>query len=133
MRIYRMQSVNIALNHYSTNSSVMSIVGSVYVDTTYYVQKQSSRGVLWKKMFVEISQNSWENTCARVSFLIKLQTLGLKLYLKRDSGIGVFPWIFEISKNIFFYRTPLVAASVFCPSVFMLSVNIALVNIAVYS
>ena len=26
-----------------------------------------------KKMFLEISQNSQENTCARVSFLIKLQ------------------------------------------------------------
>ena len=26
-----------------------------------------------KKMFLEISQNSEENTCARVSFLIKLQ------------------------------------------------------------
>ena len=27
-----------------------------------------------KKMFLEISQNSQENTCARVSFLIKLQS-----------------------------------------------------------
>ena len=26
-----------------------------------------------KKVFLEISQNSQENTCARVSFLIKLQ------------------------------------------------------------
>ena len=26
-----------------------------------------------KKMFLEISQNSQENNCARVSFLIKLQ------------------------------------------------------------
>ena len=31
------------------------------------------RGVLCKKVFFEISQNSQENTCARVSFLIKLQ------------------------------------------------------------
>ena len=29
-------------------------------------------------MFLEISQNSLENTCSRVSFLIKLQALGLK-------------------------------------------------------
>ena len=28
-----------------------------------------------KKVFLEISQNSQENTCARVSFLIKLQAL----------------------------------------------------------
>ena len=33
-----------------------------------------------KKVFLEISQNSQENTCARVSFLIKLQASGLKPY-----------------------------------------------------
>ena len=33
-----------------------------------------------KKVFLEISQNSQENTCARVSFLIKLQASGLQLY-----------------------------------------------------
>ena len=35
-------------------------------------QKQSPRGVLCKKVFLETSQNSQENTCTRVSFLIKL-------------------------------------------------------------
>ena len=29
-----------------------------------------------KKVFLEISQNSEENTCVRVSFLIKLQASG---------------------------------------------------------
>ena len=29
-----------------------------------------------KKVFLKISQNSQENTCARVFFLIKLQTSG---------------------------------------------------------
>ena len=33
----------------------------------------ATRGVLCKKVFLEISQNSQENTCVRVSFLIKLQ------------------------------------------------------------
>ena len=33
-----------------------------------------------KKVFLEISQNSQENTCARASFLIKLQASGLQLY-----------------------------------------------------
>ena len=33
-----------------------------------------------KKVFLEISQNSEENTCARVSFLIKLQTWGPQPY-----------------------------------------------------
>ena len=38
-------------------------------------QKQSSGGV-HQRLFLEISQNSQENTCARVSFLIKLQGSG---------------------------------------------------------
>ena len=33
-----------------------------------------------KKVFLEISQNSQENTYATVSFLIKLQASGLQLY-----------------------------------------------------
>ena len=55
-----------------------------------------------KKVFLEISQNSPENTCTRVSFLIKLQAA---------PGAQVFFCEFcEISNNIFFNRTPLVAA-----------------------
>ena len=50
-------------------------------------------------MFLEISQNSQENTCARVSFLIKLQPSGLRIYLKRDSGTGVFLWICAVYKS----------------------------------
>ena len=37
-----------------------------------------------KKVFLDILQNSKENTCARVSFF------GLQLYLKRGSDTGVF-------------------------------------------
>ena len=33
-----------------------------------------------KKVSLEILQNSQESTCARVSFLIKLQTWGLQIY-----------------------------------------------------
>ena len=33
-----------------------------------------------KKVFFEISHNPQENTCASVSFLIKLQASGLQLY-----------------------------------------------------
>ena len=40
----------------------------------------ATRGVLCKKVFLEISKNSQENICARVSFLIKLQASGLQLY-----------------------------------------------------
>ena len=60
-----------------------------------------------KKMFLNFSQNSRENTCARASFLIKLQTLA-----------QVFSREFcEIFKNTYFYGTPLVDASEECAHV----------------
>ena len=63
-----------------------------------------------KKVFLEISQKSKENTCARVSFLIKLQTLGN--FIKKETVAQVFFCEFcETSKNTFFHRTPVVAAS----------------------
>ena len=40
----------------------------------------ATRVVLQENVFLEISQNSQENTCARVSFLIKLQASGLHYY-----------------------------------------------------
>ena len=54
-------------------------------------------GVLWKKVYLEILQNSQGNICARVSILIKLQ-------------VSCEFW--ENFKNTYFYRTPSVAASV---------------------
>ena len=33
-----------------------------------------------KKVFLEISQNSLENTCVKVSFLLKLEASGLQFY-----------------------------------------------------
>ena len=53
-------------------------------ETPIYVflcEYRSSRPkVFLNKVFLEISQNSQENTCARVSFLIKLQALSLQHY-----------------------------------------------------
>ena len=63
----------------------------------------TTRGVLLKKVFLVISQNSQENTCVRVSFLIKLQ-----------AAPATFLWILRNFKNTVFYRTPLVAASDKC-------------------
>ena len=48
-----------------------------------------------KKVLLEISQNSQENTCASVSFLIKLQSLGLQLYEKKETLAQVFSWEFD--------------------------------------
>ena len=74
--------------------------------------------VVWrcsvKKVLLEISQNSQENTRARDSFLIKLQAWAWACnFIKRESLARVFSCEFcEISKNTFFYRTPPVAASI---------------------
>ena len=64
-----------------------------------------------KKLFLEISQNSYQNTCVRISFLIKLQASTCN-FIKKESLAQVFPCEFcEIFKNTYFYITPLVAAS----------------------
>ena len=55
-----------------------------------------------KKAFFEISQNSQENTRARVSFLIKLQASGLQ-FIKKEALPQVFSCeLCEIFKNTFF-------------------------------
>ena len=46
----------------------------------FFYIKAVTGDVLQEKVFLEISQNSQENTCARVPFL-------------RDSGTSVFLWI----------------------------------------
>ena len=48
-----------------------------------YFQKQPPEVFCKKKVFLEISPNSQENTCARVSFLIKLQAPPATLLKKR--------------------------------------------------
>ena len=65
-------------------------------------EEEGAKAVVWRhsaadsveKVSLQISQNSQENTCARVSFSIKLQVFC------------------KISRNTFFYRTPPVAASI---------------------
>ena len=55
-----------------------------------------------KTVLLEISQNSQENTCARVSFLIKLQTKANN-FIEKET-------LKQIFKNTFSYRIPPVAA-----------------------
>ena len=56
-----------------------------------YTAEAATGGVLEEMMFLEISQNAQENTCARVSILI----------LNKDSGTSVSCGFCEISKNSF--------------------------------
>ena len=64
-----------------------------------------------KKVFLEISENSQENTCARVSFLIKSQASARNFIKKETLAQMVSRAFCEISKNTFSYRAPLVVAS----------------------
>ena len=57
---------------------------------------------------LKISQNSQQNTCARVYFLIKLQPSGLPTFIKKVTLAQVFLCeLCEIFQNIFLYRMPL--------------------------
>ena len=62
----------------------MSTPWSIYLFYVIYfaiiISEAAIRGVLWKKVFLEISLNSQENTCVKVSFLIKLLASGLQHY-----------------------------------------------------
>ena len=62
----------------------------------------STKVVLKQKVFLEISQNSQEHTCARASFLMKFHA-GACNFIKKDTLAQVFSCEFcEISKNTFF-------------------------------
>ena len=47
---------------------------NTFIGTLERAQEVATRNVLQEKVFLEISENSQGNPCARASFLIKLQT-----------------------------------------------------------
>ena len=63
--------------------------------------RSSRREISVKILFLKISQNLHENTCSKVSFLIKLQTEDCD-FIKEEGPAWVFSCeIFEIFKNTF--------------------------------
>ena len=91
--------------HLSQATFVMWILQSF--KNNFFMQhlpKTATRGGLWKKVFLEISQNSQKITSARASFLIKLQAWGLQLFQKPKEALAqVFSGEFcEISRNNLF-------------------------------
>ena len=77
----------------------------------FWVTKAVVRRCSVKKVFLEISQNSQENTCARDSFFNKVPDLR-PAFIKKESLPQVFSCEFcEISKNTYFNRTPPLAVS----------------------
>ena len=59
----------------SLHDVIHNVMGNIKI---YFIRfKEATGGVLLKKAFLEISQNSQMGTCARVSFLTKVQAQGL--------------------------------------------------------
>ena len=85
-----------------------TIKAKTFLHTVTVIQRCSV-----KKRFLEISQNSQENTCTRVSFLMKLQAWACNVIKKRTLAQVFFCEICEFSKSTFCYRTTPVAASVY--------------------
>ena len=84
--------INSLLKHFLINL----IIKSIALSTEAVAQRCSV-----KKMFLQISQNSQENTRDRVSFLIKLQDEPCN-FIKKEALAQLFSCEFcEISKNTF--------------------------------
>ena len=62
-----------------------------------------------RKVFLKFSQNSQENTCVVISFLIKLQAQACNFFKKRLQFKGFTVNVGEFAS--YFFRTPPVAAS----------------------
>ena len=56
----------------------MQFIYKTYILHSIDSAEAATRGVLEEKMLLEILQNWQENTCVRVSFLIKLQVWGFR-------------------------------------------------------
>ena len=70
-----------------------------------------------KKVSLEISQNSQENSCVRVSFLIKFKAVVFN-FIKKETLTQVLSCEFcEICKNTFSYRASPVASSELCQGI----------------
>ena len=76
------------------------------------LDRSSYPKVFCEKVFLKFSQNLQENTCPRVSFLMKLQASACN-FIKKDTLAQVLPYKFcEVFKNTASYRTTPVTASI---------------------
>ena len=62
-------------------------------------------------MYLKNSENSQQNTCLGVSFLIKLRNWEPATSQKRESGAGAFLWISRTFLEHLFYETSPMAAA----------------------
>ena len=64
--------------------------------------RSSHRRCSVRKVFLEIWQNSQENTCTRISLFNKVAGLRFATLLEKRLWHRCFPGFYEISKNTFF-------------------------------
>ena len=75
---------------------------SIHLNRSKRKEKEAATGdVLWEKVFLEISQNSQENTCVGVSFLIKLQASAGRLLLKKRNTCPNFELLLHYTNILF--------------------------------
>ena len=77
-----------------------------YFSAFFLVLRSSHRRCSIKKVILETSQNSQENTCARVSLLIKLQANCSKTN-KGEEGKNYHNWLFNSTALFVVYKWPL--------------------------
>ena len=105
-----------------SNNRVSRLNYIYFTSCCYYyicVLSRSSRTeVFFKKVFLNISQNSQESTCNGVSFLSAASN-----FIKKETPAHEFSCeICKIFKNILFYGPPLMAAS-FCNKIQNIGIN----------
>ena len=73
--LLNMQKINEEAGAYYISTCYFCFYLALYLPIIFVLlyQEAATRSVLLKKVFLETSQNSQENTCARASFLMKLQ------------------------------------------------------------
>ena len=88
-----------SINHFSCHVKALGLK----------ILRSSRLDAFCKKGVLRNSQNSQENTCARVSFSVKLQASSCD-FIKKETLAQVCEF-YKISENTFCCRTPSVAAS----------------------
>ena len=78
------------------SSSWIAVYFIVVVILLVVPSEAATRGVLWKKAFLEISQISWESTCFGVSFQLSCRPENLRLSCR----------VFEVFASSYFKESP---------------------------
>ena len=94
----------------------------IYVNIKMYLTEAATRSVLWKKVLLQTSQNSQENTCIR-AFFNKTAVLRTATLLKKSSVTGAFLWILRNVYEHVISKHPWTTASDFiCSKYFIFSI-----------